>query len=385
MAPDSVFAFRSGWFIVIPMLLTSVRSARRMCKYLAPTLLICTMAAGDPSTDVSDRYVGVAVCAPCHRNEAEQQATSAHAHALSPATSHLSVFRTDADLFRPPRYRFRFLTDDGRLRVAISGSDDTLELPIDWAFGAGKQATTFVGRLDPERYVEHYLSYYAASNSFRATPGQIGYPSNTLSLASGLTYPTLDPVIGIIKCFECHSTGPPVIGGGNEITPLELGVRCEACHGPGGRHVDAVVQGRATAAKTLILDPARLSGERLNQICGKCHRTLNPNTTFDWNKAWNVRQQPVYLSQSACFLRSKGKLSCLSCHSPHQPLETNLATYDNKCRSCHNPSKHPAVEREIGSTCVSCHMPVVGVQENLAFTNHWIGIYSGASKTRPVR
>jgi hypothetical protein len=352
---------------------------------LAPLLLLTCAAAADPPIDAGQRYVGAASCALCHRTEAEQQSTSAHAHALSPANGRLQLFRAEADLFRPPRYRFRFLTDDGRLRVAISDSNDTLELPIEWAFGAGKQATTFVGRLDSDRYLEHYFSYYAASSSFGATPGQIGYPSNTLSLASGLTYPTVDPVIGIVKCFECHSTGTPVIGSGNEIAPLELGVRCEACHGPGGRHVDAVVQGRTTIARTLIRNPTRLSGERMNQVCGKCHRTLNPNTTFDWNKPWNVRQQPVYLSQSACFLKSKGKLSCLTCHSPHQPLQTSEATYDSKCHSCHSTLKHPAVEGETGGSCVSCHMPVVGVQEHLAFTNHWIGTYGAVSKTRPVR
>jgi hypothetical protein len=330
-------------------------------------------------------YVGSAVCSGCHRAEGEAQIASAHAHALAPAASQVSAFMPGTELFRPPRYRFRFLSRDGRLRVAISDSTETLELPVDWAFGAGEQAITFVGQFDADHYLEHYFSYYAATRSLGSTPGQVGFPSNSVALASGLLYSALDPVTGIVKCFECHSTGRPIVSALNEISPAEPGVQCEACHGPGSRHVDAASHGQIAKAKSLIVNPARLSAAQLNQLCGRCHRTLDPTADFDWNKAWNVRQQPVYLSQSSCFLKSKGRLSCLTCHNPHQPLQTTLTEYDRKCGGCHDPATHPRVEMQSDSTCVGCHMPLVHVQDALAFTNHWIGIYAADNRTRPVR
>ena len=353
-------------------------------RHLIQALITIVVHTATLSGQSAGTYVGAAVCAGCHGTEGEVQATSAHAHALATANSQVSALAPGAELFRPPRYHFRFLAGDGRLRVIISDSAEKLEVPLDWAFGAGEQAITFVGQFDTDHYLEHYFSYYAGTHSLGPTPGQIGFPSNTLVLASGLLYSTLDPVTGIVKCFECHSTGRPVIGPLNEISPAEPGVRCEACHGPGSRHVDAVLHGQIAKAKSLIMNPARLSATRLNQLCGRCHRTLNPKVDFDWNKAWNVRQQPVYLGQSACFLRSKGRLSCLTCHNPHQPLQTSLADYDRKCRVCHDSVKHPLVDRQSDSTCIACHMPRVPIQDGLVFTNHWIGIYAAGNRTRPV-
>jgi Cytochrome c554 and c-prime len=333
-------------------------------------------------------YVGAIACGKCHPRQLMLQSASAHAHALSRAAQHplAAFFVPKNELVRPPRYHFQFMHSGGQIRVRAFDGQDAIELPVEWAFGAGEQAVTFVSRVNAESYLEHYFSYYSATQSLGPTPGHEGLRSNTLPLAMGLAYRPADPVSGMIKCFECHSTGPPTVSVENEIQPAELGVRCESCHGPGSLHVAAAMLGQSEKARGLIRNPKRMSAAELNQFCGECHRAPEGGPAVNYYKAWSVRYQPIYLSQSACFLKSEGALSCLTCHDPHQKLDRDGSHYGRRCAGCHDWSKHPPQPGyTIGSTdgCIECHMPRVAAQANLEFTNHWIGIYSEENKLTP--
>ena len=116
-------------------------------------------------------------------------------------------FPVDAKLVRPPRYRFEFLRAGAELRTRILDGVDVMDLPLEWAFGAGRQAVTFVTKVNKDWYVEHYASYYSAPKSWGATPGQDAIHPSTLPQAAGLLYKIADPDTGIAGCFECHSTG----------------------------------------------------------------------------------------------------------------------------------------------------------------------------------
>src|SRR5215831_6500948 len=80
-------------------------------------------------------------------------------------------FAPPEPLFRPPRYRFDFSVRDGAFAVRVSDGQDTLNLPIEWAFGAGQQAVAFISRVDDAWYMEHYFSWYRQTSGFAATPG----------------------------------------------------------------------------------------------------------------------------------------------------------------------------------------------------------------------
>jgi Cytochrome c554 and c-prime len=338
----------------------------------------------------SNSYVGALACGKCHAARLAGQSASAHAHALSLAAQHpmAAYFAPETELVRPPRFHFHFRRVGTELHVTVSDGGETSDLPIEWAFGAGNQAVTFVTRLDADWYLEHYFTYYSAIRGLAPTPGHQGYRSNTLALARGVGYRSVDPVSGIVKCFECHSTGPPHIGANREIQPAELGVRCEACHGPGKLHVGAASAGQLEQAKKLIQNPRRMSASGINQFCGNCHRAPQDGPLSNADKAWNVRHQPIYLAQSACFLKSKGTLSCLTCHDMHQELDRKPASYDQKCAACHKAVKHSPASRYAAAraaSCVGCHMPRVSPQPHIEFTNHWIGVYSDESKLKPRR
>ena len=275
--------------------------------------MLCLLARVTPG---QPHFTGAKSCASCHAAEAAAHARTGHARALA------------------------------RLDAPFQG------IQADWAFGAGNQAVTLVSRVDEDFYVEHGLSYYRSSGKFAVTPGHRD--------TAGERYRTFDPNAAILRCFQCHSTGPLRLEAGFRIEPSEVGVQCESCHGPGGDH------------KT-IRNSGKLSGTELNNLCGACHRRDAAGT--DWSDAWNVRHQPVYLSQSACF--KKGTVTCMTCHVAHTDARRDA------CAGCHQQVKHRTALA--GRSCVDCHMPTVAPNRELKFANHWIGIYAAGAPLRPIR
>lgn len=259
-------------------------------------------------------FAGTSTCAACHAPVAATQSKTAHAGALK-------------------------LGEDGG-----------------WAFGSGAQAITYVSRADEDAYIEHGLSWYRKPKRLDLTPGH--------DSPKGVRYPTFAADAAIMRCFQCHSTGALVLAAGRTIRPAEAGVRCESCHGPGGEH-------SAKPSRDNIQHPGKLNGAGINELCGRCHRMpAAKGVHINWDDPWNTRHQPVYLSQAACFIKSQGKLSCLTCHNPHSDGKVEI---NAKCAGCHEQPRHQAAIA--GQSCASCHMPLVKPSEWLGFANHWIGVY----------
>jgi hypothetical protein len=288
--------------------------------FLAPYLLLAVSASD---------YAGAAACAKCHPAQFQAQSASAHARALAPS--------------KAPQ-------------------------PGLWAFGAGVQAVTFVNRLNAEQYVELDETWYRRRNGIGRTPGH--------TAPGGIQHRVFDPEAGILRCFSCHSTGPLHVSAEHGITPHELGVRCEACHG-------APPATPRTPAKIRPQNPGRFTADQLNAFCGRCHRMPDvQGDTTDLKNPWNSRHQPVMLAASYCFKSANGHLSCLTCHSPHAPLETKLANYDAVCKKCHTAPRHSV--NIAAKSCSGCHMPGVPAQPNLVFANHRIAVYRPEDPMSPV-
>ena len=355
------------------------------------TALVALAACGTlPAADNSP-YVGAEACGSCHPQQLASTSASGHARSLHPAADHplAASFPSEEWLVRATEYRLRFRRAGEQIRAEGFDDNNTMDIPVDWAFGAGDQAVTFVTRVDADWYLEHYQSYYAALGTMAPTAGHQQLRPQSLPEAMGLPYRTLDPQTGILGCFECHSTGPVAIGPEQRLQPAERGVRCEACHGPGQQHVTAAKNSEPAEARQTIQNPARFPATQVNEFCGRCHRPpASDGVTIDWNYSWNVRHQPVYLSQSKCFTESEGRLSCFTCHEPHEPLRRDAASYNERCANCHDgaaakPPEQPCLVNP-SSNCIDCHMPRVTPQPPLRFTNHWIGVYRDGAKLKPL-
>ena len=338
------------------------------------------MAAGNS-------YVGAQVCGSCHPAQFSGQSRSGHAHALHRATEHplAASFTPAAALERPPNFHFRFVRMPQGIQVQADDSKYLIKLPADWAFGAGVHAVTFVGKASDQLYIEHSFTYYADSASFDLTPKHDTLPAKDLRQAMGQAINMQGSGVTIQACFQCHSTGPVSISAGHEIQVNETGVRCEVCHGPGSAHVSAAGAGDLIQAGKAIQNPKNLAAGELNQLCGKCHRF--PDGKVNWADPWNVRHQPGYFQESRCFQKSRGALSCLTCHNPHEPLRRNEASYYRQiCLSCHTrsaPEPKPICKTKESSDCTACHMPAVAANAHLPFRNHWIGVYAEGAPLKP--
>jgi hypothetical protein len=284
---------------------------------VALAILLCA----SPAAICANDYIGAVACRACHLEQYTAQSKTAHASALARSATQ-------------------------------------------WNFGSGLQAVTPVSRVAAEVYKEHGLSKYTRTKREALTPGH--------KSPEGVQYQLYSPGAEILKCFQCHSTGPVSVTEKDGIQPFELGVRCESCHGPGGDHAKA-------PSKWNVGQPKMLNGGGVNELCGACHRQPpKPGEDTNWMDPWNARHQPLSFSQSECFRQSQGKLSCFTCHDPHgaKPARTEA------CADCHKSPRHvrPVARTQ---TCVSCHMPLVKPSPDLQFANHWIGIYAPANALLP--
>ena len=130
-------------------------------------------------------------------------------------------------------------------------------------------------------------------------------------------------------CFRCHTTGAQLLasnGGqreghlpGVEGPWAEVGVQCEACHGPGSKHVPN------PSAGNIILEGAA-------DACKNCH--VNPDApdvlaAADGFIVGNQQYAEVQASPHASF-------SCTFCHNPHaSALHDRGNGLRNRCQNCH--------------------------------------------------
>jgi DmsE family decaheme c-type cytochrome len=157
---------------------------------------------------------------------------------------------------------------------------------------------------------------------------------------------------GADTCLACHNT-PALMGlfSTKHARPNDPrgpfghgGLQCEACHGPGGAHVEA---GGGPPAGLIVFGSKSRSHTPIatqNASCLSCHQS---NAAHDW-------------STSA---HASSNVACADCHTLHAQKDPVLraVTQIEVCTSCHQaqhtdlfkPSHHPM--REGKMTCTTCH------------------------------
>jgi tetratricopeptide (TPR) repeat protein len=336
------------------------------------------------------RYVGSLACADCHHATFDAQQSSRHARTFYRA-SELDALDLPSSPFvesGPPKVSHTLRRTSGhQLEQETHTADQVFRAIVDYAFGSGDRALTFVGHDAHGQARELRLSHY------HARPHSIwdvtaGHPIHPTDLAENLGQPlTADAVRG---CFLCHVTNPRAVSERTGPGAHDHGIGCEKCHGPGGNHLLAVADKFPDLA---IARPTLASGAPIVALCGQCHSPLGTPVSRDDPTA--VRFQATTLTWSRCYRESNDTLDCTTCHDPHRNVSRSTYDYESKCKSCHagqgptgassrqGPKANLAESAKVTvcpvnatAGCIGCHMPTVkDVVPHSTFTDHFIRVH----------
>jgi hypothetical protein len=360
------------------------------------------------------RYVGSKVCARCHAPIYEEYEKTAMGRSMILPSDPSAVSRPGSPVtVQAPkfnRYYQIFRNGSGLYQSVYALASGGKEIfrdtqKIVYLVGAGENGIGYIAQTG-EYLFEAPLSYYARSGSWELSPGyESGDYGFHRAVAPG--------------CIICHSgranpaPGPP----GRYRTPAftELAIGCENCHGPGALHVSERMKGAPFEGPVdrSIVNPARLPGWLADNVCMICHQfgdirvlqpgrnylDFRPGTPLDETVAIfatpftaafppesPLLQHYTLMTLSRCYLGSGGKLSCITCHDPHQePSAAKAAAYyREKCLQCHREkSCTMPVATRLRKTppddCAGCHMPRQNLQgiAHSALTDHRIAAYRG--------
>jgi hypothetical protein len=322
------------------------------------------------------RYVGSKACVECHANQASAVATPM-AQALEVAPDCKILNARGRLTFRNGPYTYEISRSGKTITYAVTDGVNTTTKPILYCFGQGHIGQTFLFRHNDLLY-ETRVSYFQKIGSLDFTIGQQRSVPTSLDDALGRAIGNEETQ----QCFGCHTTGA-VNGFELKLDQLSPGIGCEACHGPGEKHLLAV-----KAAKTgnvQIFNPKRLNAHDLSQsFCGTCHTSFEQAMLLPGQSGINnIRFQPYRIFNSRGHNTSDRRIACVACHDPHEKLQKDTAYYDSKCLACHlTTPKETKTERRTASACptrtkncATCHMPKVDLPGmHAAFTDHWIRI-----------
>lgn len=382
----------------------AAHSIPRDLVYLASLFLLFLVApslAKAAGSEGAPHYVGSAVCASCHKAETTAWQTSHHARAwMDPGPDTVDGDFNDVTFAHKGRTT-RFFTKDGDYFI------ETDDVP-------GDPQTFKVMGVDGYQPLQQYLveTEPGRLQSFDVVWDQDRkrwyhlYEDQTLMPDDGLHW------TGPYKnwngrCAECHATGYSknydLKTRHYSSTQSEIGVGCEACHGPGEAHIswaenhdgadDALPQSPFPGMSDtgLLIDYLKGNAETEIQQCAGCHSRReafqdgNPLPGTPFHDAYRLSllrpglyhadgqiQDEVYVYGS--FLQSKMYSKGVRCSNCHEPHSGALHADGNAvCTQCHSPAGNdafPSLTKKLyddpshhfhqagtaGAECKSCHM-----------------------------
>jgi Flp pilus assembly protein TadD len=355
-------------------------------------------------------YVGERRCVPCHAEEAKRWRGSHHALAMQEASGAAVLGGFDDARFTHEGVTSRFYRKGGDFLVRTDGPDGTLQhYGIAYAFGVTPL----------QQYLVPFPGgrYQALGIAWDSRPKGAGgqrwfhlYPNEKVDHRDVLHW-TKPSQNWNTQCAECHSTdlrkGFRWPEDRFETTFAEISVSCEACHGPGARHVawaervkvrgvkpkgepGLIVRFAERRSRTWVMDPERgiarpstlLETRYEIETCARCHarrgllsEDYRPGHLLAETHRPALLEEGLYYADGqmrdevyewGSFLQSRmytAGVTCSDCHDPHT-LKVRIAP-DAVCSSCHQPERfatrkhHFHRETGRGASCVACHMRTV--------------------------
>ena len=380
-------------------------TTRAGCALLAAALLAAGCAPRSRRAHVAATYAGSFACARCHAAEAAAWRGSDHDRAMQPAADStvLGDFR-DAT-FVHAGVTSRFFRRERRFLVHTDGPDGVLrDYEILYTFGV--------------RPLQQYLVEFgngrlqALGIAWDSRPKEEGgqrwfhmYAGERVDHTDELHWTRWSQNWNL-QCAACHSTNlhknyVPATDR-YRTTWAELNVACEACHGPGSRHVTWAERGRRSDGqgdRGLVVSLAS-AGDRAwtrdslgtrrpvdprastpeVEMCARCHSRRT--RMFDDDPPGSplmTAHLPALLE--AGLYRADGQIegevyeygsfgqsrmyqagvACSDCHDPHS-LRLRVPG-NGTCLQCHSAARYDTTSHHFhpagteAANCVSCHMP----------------------------
>jgi tetratricopeptide (TPR) repeat protein/ssDNA-binding Zn-finger/Zn-ribbon topoisomerase 1 len=351
-------------------------------------------------------YVGRDQCATCHSEQNTLWEASHHDLAMQEATPETVLGTFDNTIFSHNGVVTRFYKEGERFLVETedaSGESGTFE--VRYTFGVTP--------------LQQYLLDYkdgrlqALGVAWDARPTEQGgqrwfhlYPDAPPVPGDSIHWTGIDQTWNY-QCAECHSTNlkknynPDTQSYDTQWS--EINVACEACHGPGSRHVgwankeagweqmndsglDVLFDARKGAAWSMVEKASSASRsqpiahQHEVETCARCHsRRGVVSEAYEYGQPIHDTHRVSRLSAGlyypdgqirdevyvyGSFIQSKmfhEGVTCSDCHEPHS-LKLR-AEGNGVCLQCHSPQSYESKRHHFhpedsgGGRCVACHMP----------------------------
>lgn len=345
-------------------------------------------SGGAPTAPSADRptFVGTEACRDCHRAQYEDWRGSDHDLAMDVATEATVLGDFDGAELSAHGVRSRFFRRDGGFFVWTEGPDGEMaEFQVTHVFGHDPLQQYLVPFPGGRMQALHLAWDRVRGRWFHL------YPEQDIPADDWLHW-TRNGQNWNGMCAECHSTNlvkgyDPGIDS-YSTTWSDIDVGCEACHGPGSRHVawaEVPPMARPDLADSgLAVRTRDLEGPELVELCAPCHSRRAELGDYDHTTAElldrhlpSLLREGLYFADGqildevyvyGSFLQSKmyaRGVSCRDCHSSH-----GLALHregNALCLQCHRGEEydsrdHHFHKKEVegrpseGALCVRCHM-----------------------------
>lgn len=339
-----------------------------------------------------DSYVGSQACAECHRELYDSYQQHPMAQSLSAVHTARAIEDYEGDQqfssSRLARYEIRKDGDKvehAEVRLDRSGKEIVRQtVPVHYALGSGKRGRAYLTDNDGLLFMSP-ITWYSGTSQWDLSPGYSGTEHRRFSRRI------------VDGCLQCHAgrVDDDLSGLDRFKEPpfLEESIGCERCHGPAESHVAFHRDESPVDSEDPILKLASLDWPQRESLCMQCHlpgveRVPHfGRSDFDFrpgdhvNDIWTIFVEGSELKGhqnfeavshveqmmvSRCFLNSEGKFGCTICHDPHSSPDSSEVTahYVGKCLQCHEQpdtdcalSPAERTHQELGSSCISCHMP----------------------------
>ena len=358
-----------------------------------------TIAVAQPT------FVGAESCKSCHAQEYDLWQRSDHALAMLPADSTTVRGNFDNAVFTRGGVTSTFFQRDGRYFVHTDGPDGALgEFEIAYTFG-----------VDPlQQYLIPFANgrYQALSVAWDTRPAAAGgqrwfhlYPNEEIGHRDVLHW-TGQLQNWNYMCGDCHSTNlqENYVLATDLFAPTwtDVNVACEACHGPGSRHVEWAESGRVTndafhgftfaladtSGSEWVLAEGDSIARRTRPLalraelesCAPCHARRSTvwgevqiGRALEQTYRAALLDDPLYhadgqirdeVYEYGSFLQSRMYQEGVTCSDCHEPHAARLRFDGNAlCSQCHLATKYDTPQHHFhpmnteSSQCVSCHMP----------------------------